>query len=96
MALHAKRPALVPSANTQRTSTAWCGAALRPDRSHIQKSRRPMTPKHLALATALAAPALATPVAALAQSSLTIYGIADVGVRHTAAPVTPTTRESDL
>lgn len=41
-----------------------------------------MTPKHLALAAALATPALATPVVALAQSSLTIYGIADVGVRH--------------
>lgn len=42
-----------------------------------------MTPKHLALAAALATPALATPVVALAQSSLTLYGIADVGVRHT-------------
>lgn len=36
-----------------------------------------MTPKHLALAAALATPALA-----MAQSSLTLYGIADVGVRH--------------
>ena len=41
-----------------------------------------MTPKHLPLAAALATLALATPVVALAQSSLTLYGIADVGVRH--------------